>query len=375
MKSSYLHIALTIALSISCYAFALSNQVPMQNKAVIENFSLNEDDTTRYAYHYLYEQAYSVIEDMLTDKRPVDMADAVFAIENPFYCGKLDYDAYISEINRIVDGVSAMASSPMVNAPTRDMALNYAIYLFYTQPCELNHQRPYQYDTESLFTDGGYVGGMVHNLLTTGHGTCRSLPYLYKIIADRIGAQAYLANAPMHTYIRHQDTTGRWWNFETTTGTYSRSSFIMDSYHITEDGIRSGLYMTNLTDKESVVQLLYDLLCIYEHQTGFYSNAFVRKCYTLGLRYHYADNLHKWEINDLKYQLDKEAWLRGLRSEESVMRDSLLAPKYQQLQEIRAEFQSMGHHEFTREEYLQKYQEALDYMQRHNIPIPGVDIQ
>lgn len=47
-----------------------------QNKAAIENFTLNEDDTLRYAHHYLYERAYQVIADMLTDKRSVDMADA-----------------------------------------------------------------------------------------------------------------------------------------------------------------------------------------------------------------------------------------------------------------------------------------------------------
>ena len=364
-------------LFLALFSISLSAQsihIP-QNKAVIENFSLNEDDTLRYANHYLYERAYRTIEDMLTDKRPVDFESASFAVENAYYDGKLDHAAYQSELTRISDGVLALASSPSVTAPTRDVALNYAIYLFYTQPCDLNHQRPYQYDTESLFGENGIEGGTIQHLLTTGHGTCRSLPYLYKMIADRVGAHAYLANAPLHTYIRHQDATGRWWNFETTTGTYSRSSFIMESYHVSEEAIRSGLYMTNLNDKECLVQLLYDLLCFYECKTGFYSNAFFRRCYTLGLQYHYADNLHKWEINDLKYQMDKEAWHRGLKTEESIRQDSVLGPKYNHIQWLRAEYQRLGHYDFTVEEYMQKYQEALNYMQRHNIPLPGQNKQ
>lgn len=341
--------------------------LPMQNKAVVENFYLDENDTLRYSHHYLYEQAYHVIEDMLIGNCSVDFAKAVFAVENCYFDGALDYTIFLSEIDRIVSGISVMASSPDITASSRDLALNYAIFLFYTQPCSLNNHRPYQYDLESIFADGGYSGGMVYNLLTTGHGTCRSLPYLYKILADRVGAHAFLANAPLHTYIRHQDATGQWWNFETTTGTYSRSSFIMDNFYITEEGIRSGLYMTNLTEKESVVQLLYDLLCYYEQKTGFYSNTFVRKCYSLGLQYHYADNLHIWEINDLKYQLDKEAWHHGLRSEDAIRSDSVFGKKYDSIQKLTEEFQRLGYHQYTKEEYIQKYKEVLDYMEHHNL--------
>ena len=243
------------------------------------------------------------------------------------------------------------------------MALNYAIYLFYTTPCPLNNNHPYEYDQSSLLSDAGFTGGMVTNLLKTGNGTCRSLPYLYKIIADKVGAKAYIANAPLHSYIRHQDSEGKWWNFETTTGSFSRSSYIMESFHINENAIKSGLYMTNLTAKETIVQCLYDLLCIYERKTGFYSNDFVRKCYTLGLKYHYADNLHTFRINDLKYQLDKKAWNKGLRSEAEIRKDTDLKKEYDYLQQQQKEFEEMGYHAFTTEEYTMKYQEALDYLQ------------
>ena len=360
----------TYILAFFCFCpmlvLAQTQQYLFQSKSPIENFTLNENDTTRYEGHFRFENAYKQIEAMLTDKRPLDFAEAIFAVENCMFDGRLDYVAYIAEINRIANGIKEMAVSGSITAPTRDMALNYAIFVFYTQPCSLNNNHPYEYDQASLISDAGFTGGMVTNLLKTGKGTCHSLPFLYKVIADKVGAKAYIANAPLHSYIRHQDFEGNWWNFETTTGNFSRSSYIMESFHINENAIKSGLYMTNLTAKETIVQCLYDLLCIYERKTGFYSNDFVRKCYTLGLKYHHADNLHTFRLNDLKYQLDKKAWNKGLRSEAEIRKDKILEKEYEYLQQQRQEFAEMGYYAFTTEEYTKKYQEALDYLRSKN---------
>lgn len=335
-----------------------------QSESPIANFLWDENDTLRYEGHFRFEKAYRVIEAMLVDKRPLDFAEAVFAVEDCVYDGQLNHDAYISEINRIANGILEMAA--FITAPSRDVALNYAIFIFYTRPCPLNKNHPYVYDQMSLAKDAGYTGGMVSNLLKTGKGTCHSLPFLYKIIADKVGAKAYIANAPLHSYIRHQDAEGKWWNFETTTGSFSRASYIMENFYVSENAIKSGLYMTNLTAKETIVQCLYDLLCVYERKTGFYSNDFVRKCYTLGLKYHYADNLHTFRINDLKYQLEKKAWNKGLRSMAELLNDPVLAKEYDYLQQQQKEFTEMGYHSFTTEEYVKKYIEALDYLQRIN---------
>lgn len=146
----------------------------------------------------------------------------------------------------------------------------------------------------------------------------------------------------------------------------SHSSFIMENFHVSEAAVRSGLYMTNLTDKETIAQCLYDLLCIYERKTGFYSNKFVRKCYTLGLKYHYPDILHSKRINDLKYQLDKKAWLQGFRSDAEIREDSLLSAELNYIQQQIMDFEAMGYHAYTPEEYMQKYKETIDYLQREN---------
>ena len=45
-----------------------------QSEDPIANFAWDENDTSRYEGHYRYEQAYKMIEDMLSDKRPLDFA-------------------------------------------------------------------------------------------------------------------------------------------------------------------------------------------------------------------------------------------------------------------------------------------------------------
>lgn len=350
------------------FAFLAQAQVPypFQASSPVSNFAWDENDTSRYTGHYRFEYAYRLVEDMLNDQRPLNFAEAVFAVENCMYDGLLEQSSFLDELERIATGIENMVDSGYITAPSRDMALNYAIYVFFTQPCPLNHNQPFTYDSLSFVNDVGLTGGMLSNLLKTGRGTCHSLPYLYKIIADKVGAKAYIAVAPLHMYIRHQDASGTWWNFETTTGTYSHSSFIMENFHVSEAAIRSGLYMTNLTDKETIVQCLYDLLCIYERKSGFYSNKFVRKCYTLGLKYHYPDILHSKRINDLKYQLDKKAWLQGLRSDAEIREDSLLSAELNYIQQQIMDFEAMGYHAYTPEEYMQKYKETIDYLQRKN---------
>lgn len=64
-------------------------QYPFQSENPIANFACNENDTSRYEGHYRFENAYRLIEDMLEDKRPLDFAEAVFAVENCMYDGKI----------------------------------------------------------------------------------------------------------------------------------------------------------------------------------------------------------------------------------------------------------------------------------------------
>jgi len=333
-----------------------------QNKNIIANFVLNEDDTTRYVNHYLFEQAYQVIEAMLTGKQEKSFREALFWVECAYLQGTLDKTAFDKQIDDLTRELKVMASYDK-KAPTKDMALNYAIFTLFYRPCPLNNNTPYTYDIRAIIAERDrYQYGLVTHLLEEGKGSCRSLPYLYKILADEIGAEAYLVAAPMHFFIRHRDHNGKWWNLETTTGSFRSSGSIIDEMHVPEAGIRSGLYMNNYDINAELVLCLYDLASIYEDLTGVYSNFFIRKCYTLGLQYSSPHIIESRKVEDMRYQLNKTAWNMGLRKEEELINNPVLSIRHKELEDEEKKIKDIGYYEFSPEEYRIQLERLVNYV-------------
>lgn len=348
-------------LLILLYSFEFvlaSPSFPLQTEDPIANFALNEDDTTRYTHHYLYEQAYHLIEDMLEGRRPISIKDAEFAIEHAFLEGHTNRASYDYIIAAIANNVLRDAAMLRPRMPSDATAKNLALTLFFSEDRESNNYQHYTYDVQSLFNDGGLVGGLVLSLLQTGKGTCRSMPYLYKILAHEIDAPSYIACAPMHFYIKHQDDKGIWWCYESTLYTYCDEEYIININHVSPQAVASGLYTKPLTDKEMLCQILYDLCYFYEKKTGFYSNAFIRKCYQLGLRYFPISALRVSELGDLKYQVDKELWNRGKTDEYNFADYPDLQERYIQVQAKRKELEDLGYYQYSQQEIKRK----LDYI-------------
>lgn len=346
---------------------AANSNTPPQSENPIANFSFNEDDTTRYTHHYLYEQAYQLIEDMLVGQRAISIKDAEFAIENAFLEGHCNQQAYNYTIAAIVNNVLRDAALLRPRMPSDATAKNLALTLFFSEDRESNNYQHYTYDIQSLFNNGGIVGGLVLSLLQTGKGTCRSLPFLYKILAHEIDAPSYIACAPMHFYIKHQDNVGKWWCYETTRYSYCDERYVIESNHVSTQAITSGLYTKPLTDKETLCQMLYDLCYFYEKQTGFYSNAFVRKCYTLGLRYFPVSTLRILELGDLKYQLDKELWNRGKRDAYDFTDFPDLQERYLRLQKKRVEIEELGYYQYSQQEIKEKLDRIKESSEKNDV--------
>lgn len=125
---------LVLFIGIVDFSFLPAQSVlPLQNENPIANFSLNEDDTTRYSHHYLYEQAYQIIEDMLVGKRAISLKDAEFAIENAFLEGQTNRQAYDYTIAAIVNNVQRDAALLRPRMPSDATAKNLALTLFFSE--------------------------------------------------------------------------------------------------------------------------------------------------------------------------------------------------------------------------------------------------
>ncbi|MFT3949963.1 MAG: hypothetical protein QM763_23560 [Agriterribacter sp.] len=132
----------------------------------------------------------------------------------------------------------------------------------------------------------GKANALVVDLLETGKGDCHSLSYLYKIIADKIGAKCWFALAPNHIYIKNFSEQYGWYNTELTSRSFPSDAWIMASGYISADAIRSKIYMDTLSNQQSIGLCVLDLAKAYEYETKNYYDGFILKCCDLVLEYH-----------------------------------------------------------------------------------------
>lgn len=297
-----------------------------------------------------FETAYTEIAAMLEENSPLNFKRAVFLTENAFYGGTLDWEKYEGEIRRIARIVNRLQDERGYRGqPAAD---HWALFTYMFEPIPDNDSLTYRYDYDGFREDGNDESMMVSRLLAIRQGNCHSLPYLYKILANEVKAECSLVLVPTHLFIRHKSFDGKWLNLETTAGSFSRTSFIMEAFNVSDMAVKSGLYMKNLTEKQSVALCLSDLISYYERCGGHYADAFIRKCYTLGLKHFPISLLQASRIDDLKYQLDEAMVKCGTRDYRKILHFRELIPYKAAYDEAVAEFSKMGHTQITMEQYV-----------------------
>jgi len=214
-----------------------------------------------------YNQAYNEIVRMLEGDQPLDFKRAAFLSEWAYTNGALNYQVFCDQIAKIGNHLQTFIRQKGVSQ--YKTAGNYALFEFFTKPNWMNQQQPYVYDFRDFYGREDYRNVFVTKLLETHKGQCRSMPMLYKILADEIGAKCHLAFGPNHLYIKHLDEQGKWVNIELTNGHFSTDSWMISSMDISVESIRSGIYMKALDEKESIAFCLNELSVAYEKSYGY----------------------------------------------------------------------------------------------------------
>lgn len=311
--------------------------------------------TNVFAQTDYYKQAIDEICDMLNDKKPIDFKRAVFLTENAYYNGQLNYTEFCNEIDRIKIIVIKMIEDKGLQK--YKTAGNWAIFSYMTEKIPENNYSPYRYDFENFMGDKDYESFMVSSLLKNKKGNCHSLPYLYKILAEEVNVEAFIALAPMHVFIKHKDEKGQWWNLELTSGTFSRTSFLIESFNVSDAGMESGLYMKPLSLKESIAQCLSDLLDYYDKKTGIYYGYIVCKAYTEGIKFYPNSLLQLAKLDELKYRLDKAMEAKGLNDYRDIQIFPELVQLFDEMDKTRRYLQQIGFSKLTDEQYREKVEQ------------------
>lgn len=305
-----------------------------------------------------FDVAIDEIDKMLKGQKPLSFKKAAYLVENAYYGGKISWKEYNNEVLRIKPILNKMIDDR--NLRKYKTAGNWAVFTYMSDSIPENDFKPYQYDFESFMSDSNRESYMVSRLLKTKKGNCRALPYFYKILADEVGAEAFIALAPMHCYVKHRDEQGNWWNLEMTTGSFSRSSFIMETFNVSETAIKSGLFMKPLSDVESVAYCIYDLLSYYEDKTGRYSDDFIKKCYEIGLQYYPNSELQISKVNDLQFRLSNKMMEKRLKNHSKIVSYPELMSEFETINTTVKFLSEIGYSTMKNEDYEKMVHDVKD---------------
>lgn len=221
---------------------------------------------TLQKHKQLYESAYNEMTQMLEGKKSISFQKAVFLMENAYLNNTWTYERFNEKISSIAIKLQQLIKERHIEQ--FKTSGNWAAFTYMTDSIKQNNFKPYTYDFENFLPDKDPTVGFVTKVITTNKGNCTSLPFLYKILAEEIGASAWLALAPIHCYIKHKDEKGKWVNLEMTSGSFSRDEWIMQESGVTVEQIKTGIYMNALSQKEAIALVMKDLASNYQFQFG-----------------------------------------------------------------------------------------------------------
>ena len=234
-----------------------------------------------------YRQAYLEITDMLDGKIPLSVKRAVFLAEWAYYDGDPDYNAFCYGIDTAVAFVQRfIATNGLDQYKT---GKNLALTEYFFRPYSGNGRQPFVYDFSDVSAKDDFTHQFVSKVMQTHHGQSRSLPMYYKVLAESLGAEAYIAYAPAHVFIRYRNEDKMypedWVNVELTTQQIIPEFFYKEHFEISDKAIGNKVYLAPLTDCETVASQLADLAFGYWSKYRCYDE-FTRCCCGKSLEYY-----------------------------------------------------------------------------------------
>lgn len=268
-----------------CFCIMLTLNANAQNFAQKDQF-----------YHYAFQE----IELMLKTQE-FDFKQAVFLMENAYLSGKLQEKIFKKQINQLVNQVR-VTQFKTTDTDSAEVYGNYAIYQVLTKvhyvktdTAMYRVSNGFEYNFEDAFGLNNWQSTFVNNLLITKKGNCQALSYLYKIIADEIGVNAYLSLAPNHIYLKHKSRLldGSWYNTDLTNRSFPTDAWLMASSYINLKALQKGTYLRALSEQEEIALVLVNLaqgLADESNEPIQKQVDFQLECLDLSLRY-YPNNI------------------------------------------------------------------------------------
>jgi regulator of sirC expression with transglutaminase-like and TPR domain len=204
------------------------------------------------------------------DSENYSLMDVVFLIENAYYDNKRDFQKLKDNI--IETGILLKSKMNELKYDTEsNTAKNLILFQYFSEDMKFGNKnhKAFKYDFEDFWGVDDYSKMFVSKLMNTGTGQCHSLPLLYLMLAEQIGAEAYLSFSPNHSYIRFPDDDGNIFSLELTNGMFSTNSFVLQSGYVKSEALLNKIYMQELSKQELLSQMYAYLAGAYLHKYGY----------------------------------------------------------------------------------------------------------
>jgi hypothetical protein len=270
-------------------------QKEQNRKEILE--ANNALDELRIDYEFPFEDlpekrnyafAFGELNRMIRGETPANIETAVFLVERAFD-PTLNYAAFDEQLNKSALVIGLKMQQDKI-APNDNLGKIMTTFKFFADTISVATKGetrittyPKAYDFEDFWGRQDYRKMFVSKLLKEGSGQCHSLPLLFLIICEKIHAEAHLAFAPNHSFVKFQDKKMKWHNIELTSNMLASDHFLIESGYIKAEAMRNRIYLEPLSKREVVIQCLNDLAMSYEKKYGY--DEFVRECASTALSY------------------------------------------------------------------------------------------
>ena len=204
---------------------------------------------------------YAAIQRILTTpEQDIDLVKAMLVIDR-MIDPSIDSAATLAQLDTMAKSLKdrlPTGASPRLKLE----ALRHHIY----KPTAWNSGRPFEYDLDDPY--GTNVRNkLLATYLRTRKGNCISMPFLFIFLGHRLGLELMASSAPAHVFVQWRDTDGKLYNLEATSGAgFTRNEWMRQQFTMTDESLKSGIYMRPLSKKETVALLAETLLQFYKQE-------------------------------------------------------------------------------------------------------------
>lgn len=250
-----------------------------------------------------YTEALQTLKDMLSGKRKISVAQAYFTIENAYGESYLSQQEFNAILKQSADFIKTWMLQNGLDVKD-NAAKHYAIQKFMSERLTVIITRkdgdqepeiesvthdPFFYD----FIDNGgekdHRNFFLTKCLATGMGQCNSMPAVYLVLAEALGAMAYLSLAPQHALVKYPDNKGNMRNYEPTSNWDISDQWYLDNMFISRRAQENGIYLAPMNSKQIVADCALLLAFGYHKKFGAADGKFEMDCINIAKPY-FPDN-------------------------------------------------------------------------------------